>query len=44
MNPSCMSKGSKEQSNQSQLESNSKIDAIKQLIFGENMAEYSLEF
>jgi len=39
-----MSKGSKEQSSQSQLEANSKIDAIKQLIFGENMAEYSQEF
>ena len=27
-----------------QQEANSKIDAIKQLIFGENMAEYSQEF
>jgi len=26
------------------VEANSKIDAIKQLIFGENMAEYSQEF
>ncbi|MEL6989083.1 MAG: fructose 1,6-bisphosphatase [Bacteroidota bacterium] len=28
----------------SNTEANSKIDAIKQLIFGENMAEYSQEF
>ncbi|MEP0263191.1 fructose 1,6-bisphosphatase [Dokdonia sp.] len=39
-----MSKEKKEQVVKKELEANSKIDAIKQLIFGENMAEYSQEF
>lgn len=30
--------------NTTSVDANSKIDAIKQLIFGENMAEYSQEF
>ncbi len=39
-----MSKEKKDQTENKELGANSKIDAIKQLIFGENMAEYSQEF
>lgn len=39
-----MTKKTKDQADPTLLEANSKIDAIKQLIFGENMAEYSQEF